>query len=367
MRGAPLARATASMRCSRVSCACVANRTPPCRWYTLRPSARSKLAGTSRRLRCLQAGHRLELRPQRPVSDFLEQRGGRRWVHAGAGQHPAQVLDHIRAGPGALLLLGQRDRLLRRPAHLQLAGDRAGTARAARPRARVSPAVVPHRRRDRRQAHAEGARELVRPARVYLREVERAVLGVARLEVGRLREPRQLALRRLAAQSLLELRRADTQVRGDRLPARGKHAHHLTADAFDLEAVPVIACYPRHAEPAGQRLLQVLGHDRGDRADVLVVTQGIRRPPLPVGDSSRRRGRSGSGRATACRRRGRCAAASAPQPVPPRATGRSPGRAPGCCATRCGCSPPPAGSSQTQPGQPARSCHRPRLTRADQY
>ena len=117
------------------------------------------------RLRRLQAGHRLELRPQRPVSDFLQQRGGRGRVHAGPGQHPAQVLDHIRAGPGALLLLRQRDRLLRRAAHLQLAEDRAGTARAARARARVSPAaVVPYRRRDRRQAHAERARELVAPS-----------------------------------------------------------------------------------------------------------------------------------------------------------------------------------------------------------
>ena len=45
----------------------------------------------------------------------------------------------------------------------------------------------------------------------------------------------------------------------------------------------VIACLPRHAEPAGQRLLQMLGHDRRYRADVLVVAQGVRRPPLPVG------------------------------------------------------------------------------------
>jgi hypothetical protein len=39
------------------------------------------------------------------------------------------------------------------------------------------------------------------------------VLGVARFEVRHLREPRQLALRRLAAQALLELRRADEQSR----------------------------------------------------------------------------------------------------------------------------------------------------------
>ena len=34
---------------------------------------------------------------------------------------------------------------------------------------------MPHRRRDRRQRHAEGARELVRPARVHLREIHRAL------------------------------------------------------------------------------------------------------------------------------------------------------------------------------------------------
>ena len=147
-----------------------------------------------------------------------------------------------------------------------------------------SAAVVPYRWRDRRQAHAERARELVRPACVQLREVQRAVLGVARLEVGRLREARQFALRRLAADALLELRGAVTQVGRDGLPARGEQPHHLAGDALDLEAVPVVACLPGQAEPAGQRLLQVLGHDRGDRADVLVVAQGVRGAPFAVGD-----------------------------------------------------------------------------------
>ena len=149
------------------------------------------------RLRRLQASHRLELRGQRPVREILEPRGGHGRVHAGPRQHPAQVLDQVRAGPGALFLLGQRDRFLRGPAHLELAGGRTGIARAAR--ARACAAVVPYRRRDRRQAHAEGPRELVRPARVHLRDIQRAVLRRARLEVRRLREPRQLALRRRAA------------------------------------------------------------------------------------------------------------------------------------------------------------------------
>ena len=235
------------------------------------------------RLRRLQARHRLELRPQRPVREVFQQGGGRGWVHAGPGQDAAQVLDQVRAGPGALVLLGQRDRLLRRPAHLELAEDRAGIARAARARTRVSSAaVVPHRWRDRRQAHAERARELVGPACVELREVQRAVLGVARLEVGRLREPRQFALRRLAADALLEPRGAVTQIGRDGFPAGGEQAHHLAGDALDLEAVPVVARLPGQAEPGGERFFQVLGDDRGHRADVLVVAQGVRGSPFTV-------------------------------------------------------------------------------------
>ena len=94
---------------------------------------------------------------------------------------------------------------------------------------------------------------------------------------------RELALGRRAAVPLLEPRRAAAQVRGDRLTARGEHAHHLAADALDLEAVPVIARGPFQAEPAGEGFFQVLGDDRGDRADVLVVAQGVRGPPFPVG------------------------------------------------------------------------------------
>jgi hypothetical protein len=47
--------------------------------------------------------------------------------------------------------------------------------------------------------------------------------------------------------------------------------------------VSVVARGPFQAEPLGEGFFQVLGDDRGDRADVLVVAQGIRRPPFPVG------------------------------------------------------------------------------------
>ena len=142
---------------------------------------------------------------------------------------------------------------------------------------------MPHRRRDRSQAHAEGPRELVRPARVRLREIQRAVLGVARREVRRLREVRELALGRRAAVPLLEPRGAAAQVGGDGFAAGGEQAHHLAADAFDLEAVAVVPRDPFQAEPAGEGFFQVLGDDRGDRADVLVVPEGVRRPPFAVG------------------------------------------------------------------------------------
>ena len=127
------------------------------------------------RLGCFQAGDRLELRAQRAVGEVFQEGSGRGGVQAGAGQDPAQVLDDIRAGPGALFLLGQRDRLLRRARQLEFR-EALGFC-AGRVRGRAAGCAVPHRRRDRGQAHAEGPRELVRPARVRLREIQRAVLA----------------------------------------------------------------------------------------------------------------------------------------------------------------------------------------------
>jgi hypothetical protein len=49
---------------------------------------------------------------------------------------------------------------------------------------------VPHRRGNLDERDAEGPRELARPARVQLREVERAALALARAEVRRLAKPR---------------------------------------------------------------------------------------------------------------------------------------------------------------------------------
>ena len=248
----------------------------------LRPSARSKLRGTS-------AGSGASRQATGSNSD--------------RSARSARSSSRAAAAAGSLPVRGRtRPRYLIRSARVQvlfscwasatafcaawlssssLTGP--GRDRAGRAGARLRSAAVPHRRRDRRQGHAEGARELVRPARVQLREIQRAVLGGARLEVRRLRELREFALGRLAAVALLEPRRAGAQVRGDRRAAGGEHAHHLPGDALDLEAVPVIARGPLQAEPGGEGFFQVLGDDRGDRADVLVVAQGVRGPPFPVG------------------------------------------------------------------------------------
>jgi hypothetical protein len=94
----------------------------------------------------LQAHHRLKLRGQRPVCETFEQGGGRAGLDPGAGQHPAQVLDHICPGPRALFLLGQRDCLLRRARQLDLTDDRSFCAVCARGRA--TGCGMPHRRRD---------------------------------------------------------------------------------------------------------------------------------------------------------------------------------------------------------------------------
>ena len=118
---------------------------------------------------------------------------------------------------------------------------------------------------------------------MQLREVHRAFFLRACSEIRCLREVREFALGRRAAVPLLEPRRAGAHIRGNRLAARGEHAHNLPADAFDLEAVAVVPCGPFQAEPGGEGFFQVLGDDRGDRADVLVVAERVRGAPLAVG------------------------------------------------------------------------------------
>jgi hypothetical protein len=47
----------------------------------------------------------------------------------------------------------------------------------------LSAAALPQRRRDGRKRDAEDARKLVRPSRVQLCDIQRAILGDARVEV----------------------------------------------------------------------------------------------------------------------------------------------------------------------------------------
>jgi hypothetical protein len=122
----------------------------------------------------------------------------------------------------------------------------------------------------------------------------------------------------------------DDEEGGPRPLARSRRA----ADAADLEPVPVVARDPLQPEPGAERFLEVLGGDRADGADVLVVAEAVRRPTFAV--------EADAATCAICewtyRRRGRCAALRAPPPGPPHGTGRSPGSCPACCATRSGCS-----------------------------
>ena len=131
-----------------------------------------------RRLGRFQAGHRLEVRGQRPVGQVLQQRGGRGRIPAGAGQDPAQVLDQVRARPRALVLLRQRDRLLRRARQLELRQNRG--LRAGRVRGRAAGRGVPHRRRDRGQARRRGSARACPPSpRAPARDPARRAWGCA--------------------------------------------------------------------------------------------------------------------------------------------------------------------------------------------
>ncbi len=201
------------------------------------------------RLGCFQASDRFELRAQRAVGEVFEKRRGCGRIHSGPRQDPAQVLDDVRPGPGALLLLRQREPLLGRARQLEFREDLG--LRAGRVRGRTAGCGVPHRWRDRGQAHAEGPRELLRPARVRLRDIQRAVLRVARLEVGDLRELREFPLGGFAAVLLLELRGAGAQVFGDRLAAGGEQAHHLWQPRSSAQ--PTRMGVPGHVSMSGLR------------------------------------------------------------------------------------------------------------------
>ena len=82
---------------------------------------------------------------------------------------------------------------------------------------------------------------------------------------------------------VLEPRGAGAHICGDGFSPGGEQPHHLAGDALYLEAVAVVAGNPFQAEPGGEGFFEVLGDDRADGADVLVVAQGVRGPPFAVG------------------------------------------------------------------------------------
>jgi hypothetical protein len=139
----------------------------------------------------------------------------------------------------------------------------------------------------------------------------------------------------------------------------GDQAHHLPADALDLEAVPVVAGGPLQPEPLGEGFLQVLRDDRGDSADVPVVAKGVRgthfpsspvRATWPIWEWTW--GCMSPSRLVCCSQCATARSASCHWPVSrPFTRGRE---------SRCGCSPPRPGSTRTRHGRPARSWHRPR-------
>ena len=171
---------------------------------------------------------------------------------------------------------------------------------------------------------------------------------------------REFALRRRASVPLLELRGAGTHIRGDGLTAGREQAHHLPADALDLEPVAVIARGPFQAEPSGQRLFQMLGDDRGDRADMLGVAQRVRGPPLAVAGCSGDVGDLGVDVQLHVAVPGGVLQPVGDSQVRLVPLAGLPAVHPGVVRAGAGVARPPAGSSRTRCARPARSCRRPR-------
>ena len=228
----------------------------------------------------LQAGHRLELRGQRPVGQLLQQPGGRRRVHPGTGQHPAQVLDHIRAGPRGFVLLGQRDGRLRRPA----SSSPVNTTLPA-PRMR-GPAPRPW------LCQTDGATEARRTPRVRASLSAQPACACARSSAPcfGLRVLKFDACARCASSRWDGARpyrcsnRAARPRRSALIDSRREENTRISWPEMPVISNPYPSPGgPFQAEPRGESLFQVLGDDRGDRADVLVVPERIRGPPFPVG------------------------------------------------------------------------------------
>ena len=69
------------------------------------------------------------------------------------------------------------------------------------------------------------------------------------------------------------------------IDSRREENSRIISPEMPLISKPWPSSRATHSRPnrRGEGFLQVLGDDRGDRADMLVVAQGVRRPPLAVG------------------------------------------------------------------------------------
>ena len=248
----------------------------------LRPSARRKLAGTSAGSGASRQTTGSNSERQRPVGQVLQQRGGRGRVHAGAGQDPAQVLDHVRAGPGALLLLRQRDRLLRRAGQLQLGGHRGCPRRAC---AGLRGWL--------RLCQTDGATDASGTPRVRASLSAQPACTCARSSVPclALRVLKLDACARCASSRWDGARpyrcsnRAARARRSAVIDSRREENRRIISPLMPVISKPWPSSRAVHSRPnrRGEGFFQVLGDDRGDRADVLVVAQRVRGPPFPVG------------------------------------------------------------------------------------
>ena len=146
----------------------------------------------------------------KPPGEILEQRGGRGRVPVGRGRtRPRYLITSARVQALFPAALAPPPSAPRAPAPPRSGTRRPRRARA-RPRGRLQHATPTARPRPgSRRACARACP----PAGVRLRDIQRAVLRVARLEIGRLREVREFALRRRAAVLLLELRGAGCDAR----------------------------------------------------------------------------------------------------------------------------------------------------------
>ena len=235
----------------------------------------------------LQAQDRVELRAQDPVRGLLQQPGRGFRVPAGAGQDPAQVLDQVRPGPRGLLLLRQRQRPLRRAGQREVLRDRVVPRRRVRASASGSAPA-----RCASACQTDGATDASGTPSVRASRSAQPACACARssapslpLRVAKFDACASCASSRCdGARPYRSSNRAARSRTSAVIAWRREENRSIISCETPLISNPFPSSRAAHSRPnrAGQRLLQVLGGDRGHRADVLAVAQGVRGAPLPV-------------------------------------------------------------------------------------